>query len=488
MKTSRKVMAFILSALIIFSTFMLYSCNSAAAMLKTVKDNPYESINNSLAKSIGAFCGVDEATIFELMSSQDYNNLLQKYKNVITDIVMEIQGMPVNISQAFDIQEGKYYINASMLIYDAALAIDNEKIIISSESLTDGEAFGMLFENFAENLASSDLGKMLGIDENTASEIEKYFESFKSMTLEENNEDIIKAAEDFEADIIELTEKYFVSAEEAKVNTISGEKEVIAVKYTYGKEFLEKALDMYIEYMEECYSGYEDAFGAYGLTGFSVTGQLEENIKETLDEIDEYTIDMNTYIEPKSGKALLINVDFDLTVEDEKYNINASIDFSDSNKIIVELTLLENGEEPIEYGLEITKEASKTDLTYSLAAYSYDDDKAKENNLTATLYYVFESGEYTFEFNSADEESAVITGSVKSDDNVFNMIIDKINYVADGVKEDIMTKFDITVTLDGEMPQMPTEYKNIFDLSEDDLEKIIEDISSKLTLPEMSMS
>ena len=221
------------------------------------------------------------------------------------------------------------------------------------------------------------------------------------------------------------------------------------------------------------------AFGPrnMGLTDEELSTSLDEAITDMSGETD-IDLTFNVFVNAKEGDCEKITVTGTVTDKDteEIVEVDASITFS-ATAIVVSAEITE-GEEVTTVIADLTKEETKDGVTYQFTA------KVKQSGTSvtfadATFTYTKSSGDFTITVKLPEwiEEDVVVKGKVTSDKNSAAISINSVKY--DNVEVEL--KLDITFNTSAEMPQNPADVKDVVELTEEDLEKVMEDFqSSKL--------
>ncbi len=366
--------------------------------------------------------------------------------------------------------------------YTAALYAGKDAIAVQSPSILGNEnTYALNIKTFVEKLEGSALAEMMGMTDEDIQEILDLLTPY----LDKTNADMMKEWEAFGEELLALVPPTITT------ETVKGEddkeREVFVVTYKIDNDTVVAMLDA----LEK------------KLTGMEIFAEATVDIKETFDEAakaikDEVVIDLTATmtLEPKTGKVSEIAVKGEISVkedEDDEIGIpeldvgmdgialDLSLTFTDER---IALTgFIEAAGQKINASLTVDKEDTEEKTVYT-AAVSFGMTGVTIDLLDATYTYDKKSGDITL--------SGSIFGVVGEDPSTFelkaNLAVSKteVAFKLVSVKLDRETVFEadgknyLTVTFKtlDKIPTMPEKTVDIMDLTEEDWEKLEEDIMS----------
>lgn len=364
-------------------------------------------------------------------------------------------------------EKDKKIVSDTLVNYDgedltARIFMDKNGIIVNSESIIgNGNSYGLFPATLAEKFTSSELAEIMGLTE--AEDIAEVNEVLSSVA-----DAYKKAFEKDQKDATDLSNKLLATLEltvsEQQIPTEGGKGiDCIVASCKFNNDTYEAYLKLTMEEM-----GFSDE-------------ELSTSVDEAITDMTEDTdidLTINVFVNAKDGNCEKITVTGTVADKDtpDVAEIDASVTFS-ATAIVVSAEITE-GEEVTTVTADLTKEETKDGVTYKFTV------KVKQSGTSVTFAemtvdYVKSSGDFTItvELPETIEEDIVIKGKITSDKNTATVSVNSVKY--DNVEVEL--KLDITFNATAEFPETPADVKDVVELTEEDLEKLMEDFqSSKL--------
>lgn len=454
--------------LIIFALLALCTCiffaSCSAVSEREIEENPQKVLSQTIENTTSSFFAPD----------RDVQNVVNKSskKGAITVSFESDKLMGGSLTKIKDVfyfdNENKKYVNeASMTIEDEILSAtvftDKAGIALSSEAFIGNDATYLLnFATLIENLDDSEVAKLLGIEateENIdmLNQIKTSYEKAFEQKSEEN-----------EALINEIYRAFdmMVSTE----NTDDGSFIVVSFDIDNDsiKEAYEIILNEAIVEIEDGEISKEDAL---------------ESLEALLESI-RITAETKLYINKKTNSLAKNTVELKIDekiYDDYSTQFDGTLEFNYSKDEINVSLKCEEAEDISEVDLTIKNESTDKETKYTVIANVTMDDVSVEA-LNASYSYDKETGDILI---SAD----ICTGIDEDENYSFELkgkliITDKkaaLKFTTLKMNK-ITIRFEALVSIEAvdEIPEIPSDAKDISTLTERDLEEILEDFKNTI--------
>jgi len=470
MKLSGKRFLALLMALVM-CIGMFVSCDKdKTSVLDTVKKDPYKAIMDASNKYLEALCGKysDVFAVFDKVSKGVGTYSLDIEGDTSGEAESVLAG-GVGIDAVVDAVNctytGELSMNVGMgLTTGISLWGDKNNIALSAPLFLGEEKYGIKLDTFKDDFADSELFSLIGggmsfddfMDTLSAemgvsfSDINEILDSFSIENLKNSFDKLTK---DTEAVIKGITPEIA----EGKFDEI----DVVSVKYTLTKDDIKKLADIERNIYKELFEKFISlgVISAEDITGF-------------VDEIDDEKIVFTYHLNKSSGivagmelaaddgtmkvnygadvaKKFEMSADISATIDDEKTNFKMSIaEVTDEGKGGFIMTVNVDGKAPT----------------------AEDSDDAEELKSSATVSVIRNDadGKYEAKVVGDGEELAKITGKLTYSADEFVLEVDPVT----SEDEDSDLGFTLSVKAGGKVEAIP-EYKNILDITIDDLSNIM---------------
>ena len=364
-------------------------------------------------------------------------------------------------------QKDKKVVSDTLVNYDgedlsARLIVDQNGIIVNSSSILGSDtSYGLFPATLAEKFTSSELAEIMGLTEaEDIAEVNKVLSTVADAYK--------KAFETDKKDSNELSNKLLATLEmtvsEQKI-PCDGGKDMDCIVASY--KFTNATYEAYLKLMME----------EMNITSETLSTSIDEAISDMKEEMD-IDLTISVFVNAKKGNCEKMTVTGTFAEEsmEKPAEIDASITFSATAiTVSVDVTV---DEEVATVTADLTKEETKEGVTYQFTV------KVKQSGTSVifadlAVNYVKSSGDFTItaELPEMIEEDVVVKGKITSNKNSATIAINSVKY--DNVEVEL--KLDITFNATAEIPKTPADVKDVVDLTEKDLEKLMEDFqSSKL--------
>ncbi len=489
------VVAFIMSAVMLVLAFS--SCRKKEL-------TPSEKIENALQNTFENTLDGDLAKL--LLSSSENGSVTVDFK------------FPDELGAPFDSYSVKTYMGKKHAVstlsfvmggetLDATLYAKENNIALSSSAILGESVYGLDLENAKANYLKSifvdpespyNLISLLGENGETFDTIDKLSAVF---------EDVVKIIDSYTELASDLLDKYSVCTENTAdgITTITmelnneGVKNIIRELFNKAKadKELRSTASTVVDLVEEL----EGMFGGAVLpdTDFGVSGlsaEAEENVlmkeydeffkdetalNELFEELDEITFSVKTQTAIKDKKVSSIAISLDATHKELQETVTASVtlDLSSENKAVLTLKIAGPNEEEQEIKV-IFETTEDTDSSYKgSVSVAYGAATIR------VLDVVVDKANGTFELSSEVLASTVNTmgnskfavkGTYKLNSSEFSASITEIAVGEESVK----FEFKYTVLANDKAPEYPSDVKDLFSLTEADIEALAQDVMEKI--------
>ncbi len=401
--------------------------------------------------------------------------------------------MDVQAKLYTDLESKKLAASASVAMdgkefADASIWVSEKDIIAASAALLE-EAYGINLKDAAENIKTSAVVELLGIDEEL---LESYFEQDEETTIDE------KLAKDIAADAEKLAEKVIKKfAKSVKKNAetdkrketldFNGDKtKVQAVEITVDGKMLAQIVYDVAEYLKE--SGeVEKIIEKYA--DYLIANYADENNEIAKEDIiDMYQLAVEDVLEAKEdieeefedakiSVVAFLNSDclvgFEIVMEDDSYEVEFSVmagpTLTDMKELRIEIK--ENGDkQTLVYAVDVNDGKE-----YSAALKVRDNGKVVT---TGSVDWDKKEGDYKLKLETTDRwgdaETYAVSGTLQEVKGTTELLVKKVTL------EGIEYEPKITVVFDksDKLPSKP-EYTELLTMDEEDILDLVEDIQSE---------
>lgn len=351
---------------------------------------------------------------------------------------------------------------------------NNDALVLSSPSILGSDtAYALNFKTISEKFKDSALVKMMEMSDEDMAKVTAVINGLTA-PLSKTEAEQTEAVEKFTKELCDLA-KQTVTTETETVE----DKEVkyLVVTYTIDNTVVKAIIDKLVTEKVLSVMTVEDEMT-----------QLQDAIKK-LDDMAEINLSYKLYLDGKSEKIVkatmggTIAVKGDDDADKKEFGVDATILYSD-----VEISMnvkVKTPDETATVKLAILKEQAGDVTTYTLTANAGASGVTMDL-LTATYSYDKKTGDITIEGKLGDMFSAMLDDvdelkltirlncQVKKDEAVIKLLSVKVSSLDISFTDG--NEVSLTVKAGVEVPAMPTDAKDIMDLTEDEWTKLGEDI------------
>ena len=351
---------------------------------------------------------------------------------------------------------------------------NNDALVLSSPSILGSDtAYALNFKTISEKFKDSALAKMMEISD----------EDMANVTAVING--LTASLSKVDAEQTEETEKFIKELSTLAKQTVSTETETVedkevkylVVTYTINNEVVKAIVDKFVTEM-----GLSEILDEKEMTEF------QDAIKK-LDDMAEIDLSYKIYMDGKSEKIVKITMGGKIAVkgddaaDKQEFEVDATVLYSD-----VEISMnvkVKTPDETATLKLAILKEQTEAVTTYTLTA-NVGASGVTMDLLTATYSYDKKTGDITIEGKLGDMFAAMLdyvddlkltvrmNCQVKKDEAILKLVSVKVGPI--DISFEDANEVSITVKAGVEVPAIPTDAKDIMDLTEDDWTKLGESI------------
>ena len=458
----RKLLSFTLAFCLLLSAFVcMTSCDKVSE--KKMEKDPISVLSNAMESSTSQFFA-DTANVGPTVAKAMKNGSLSI--SLEAELLEEFNVGKITETLYMN-QKDKKYVSDTLVNFNgedltARIFLDDKGLVINSQAVLGSDlSYAISPATLAEKFAGSSLAKSIGVtDKETVDQVNEVLSSvadaYKKM-FESNKKDA-KELENKLLDILNIT----VSEQALPVEGATSADCVVA-SCNFTNETYEAYLRLIMDEIK--------------LDNEELSASLDEAMDSMMDEMD-IDLKINVFVSKKTGLCEMITIkgSFSEDSMEAPVEIDASVTFS-KTAIKVSAQVTADGE-VVTVAADLTKEESKDGVTYQLVA------KAKQSGTSIiladlTAAYTKGSGDFTITADIPEliEEDVVVKGKIVSDKNSATVSINSIKY--DNVEVEL--KLDMTFNATAKIPETPANVKDVVDLTDKDIEKLMEDFqSSKL--------
>ncbi len=459
---------FLSAALVLCMLFgaciMFSSCGKVAE--KDLEKNPSEALDEALSNTYSDFFE-DELGIYEVLKKTDEKNSVELYFE--SDDLMGKDLTRVSATLYSDLKNTKYVFDASAAYkgdtLNARINLDKEGVVVSGKSLFGADsAYALKYDSLINKLESSDLGKLLQIDAQTADDIADIFTKVKE-TLDKSKKESLDDYEDMMNKIFGELLKQAVSEE--KIENADGKNvSCVVVSYTVNNETIQAVISHVIDtYYGDAKSSIEDAIGM----------SFADFYKEMNASV-EIDLTAKLYINKKANTVAKITLDgkvLDKTEASGSAKVSAVVMLSEE-KISLKGEVKAD-DETASIDLVLEKKVDGKNITYTLKADA-GTGSTSINVLNAELALT-KDGALTLNADVYNDGDSRTTFNVNGK---FEVEKKSVKFEINEVKtKDATVKFTLglVITADADIPEAPADAKDILTLTEKELTDMLDDIA-----------
>jgi len=457
----------LLFCLMIGCCFSFASC--AGVNATTVDKDTYTSLSEAQEKTFKEFFA-DEIGANAIIKKALKNG------SMTVDFECDEQNLGQNVDATstlyFNDVDKKYVSDTTITIdqstLNTRLFVDKNGIIINSPALVGSDnTYAINFGNLVTNFSQSALKDLLVDPEDPSSEakildaltqIKEEYEALFDKDFKQNLTDDVNA-------YLALMNK---SVTEEKLPNADG-KDVncVVINYSLSNDILKAIFD-------KVYADFEGSV--------DTKQQLRTSIDELLQKVNEvmtFEATFKTYIAKNNGQLVQQTVDITITAlrPAPEENVVSTITFGMSygaDKILL-TGKIKSINMDYTFDVNLTKTKGVDTTTYQLAVNFGDGKGASVNYLNETYTYTKSTGAFVMVFDMYDEEERdllTFAGKITKAQDSVRIEINSITIE----EESINFVFAITFNTTAQMPQAPTDAKDVSTLTAEELQQAIQDL------------
>lgn len=458
----KKLLSILLVISMLITTCVLFtSCNKVT--IKNVENKPYETLNNAYKDAMAEFL-TDDANIKRAIGGTLKNGaatISLESKSLLGDAGIN----KISDTIYFDAQNKKYVNDITVNLKDQDIAgrffVDKNGILISSEDvLNNKNTYGIYPETLAQKFKTSTIASTIFAGQNH-DEIQDMLNKFKEAYKEV-----------FEAEETNI---------EAEFNKLAG-----LLKQTFTEEKIEKTNYIVATYtisnatVTDLLNAYKDDINKIAEAS-GEEGDISDLIKDMNESLD-FDFAIKVYINAKTALIEKNTISGVLTNKEDDENvtgtINGEITFA-PQAINVKLEAKNTStDESAKFEAVINKTVDGSTVKFDVNIKVSEDDISKEMN-PYTYTFNKDSGDFTIKLDLSDivdDEKAIIvvSGNIKSDNSGAEIVITSVKYDDTTINLNLSIKFEPNK----QIPQAPSDVKDVVDMTEDDIMNIMNGITT----------
>ncbi len=457
----KKIISILLVACMAISGCMIFSSCSRASV-NDFEKNPNEAMADAMSNTFSKFfednLGISDA----LDKISDKFSVDVAFK--LDDEKILEKPISLNATLYSDMKERNNVIDASVKFddekYSARLYTEPSKFAFESESILGNKDVLMIdTKSFVDKFEDSAIVKMAGLEQEEIDAVVSALEAFNKYADMDGKE----MSEDTSAKLDEIYYSLRQTVEKDKVENVDGKEEkCIVMTYTIDEDTIADVM----EYLQDEFFGDVD-----------IPQEVKDELQDALDELNELNIDIKAklYVSQKTNTLIKATLDGDLEgteIEGEltvsESAIEVSVEVVDEGKFVVEIEKEKNGDE-IKYAVSAKLKTESFDA--SIVKADITMNKSGEFEISASI----------FDFIDGDMNDRIkvkLSGNASADKNSATFEFDKLSITAGDIKETYKFDFSLKITADAEVPEIPSDAKDVVDLSQEEWEKLVEDIQN----------
>lgn len=466
----KKILSVLLVACLLITSCLMFTSCASKVSVKDVEKNTYETLNTAVDQFTTNFFGDDagiDATVEKAMKNGSISFTFDSEDVLSGSGLKSVKGTiftdEANKKSVMDLS-----VQTDSDTIDARLFVNKDGILISSNDFLNGAAYGIYPQKLVDNFNGSSLAQMMGISAEDAKEMVALFEEFAK-----SYKDAYEKAEQLAKDNTDkITEILKQKVESEKIEIEDKKIDCVKIVYTIDNKTIEDLFDFVLDEAKAMLEGVE---------GFNAT-DVDAQFKEAIDQLNknaDIDIEAVLYLDKKTGSLAKAVLDGSIEAEGQKLQIDGEMVFGEKN-ITIEGDLKLDGEKLGGFEAEIEKTTKGDDITYDMD-FSVSSGNVTVDVFTATYEYNKSSGDFKLsvalakELTDSDEKMKLdLTGNITKNENYASIAFDKLSFAGDTIDIGFKIEYDVAATI----PAEPSNVKDVLDLTQADVEKIMEDFTN----------
>ena len=481
----------IIIALALACASLFVACGPSAEEKTLIKGSPTKALTQYVEKTFEPEIEDQLRTVFT-----------EAFTNGSVGVVFRNEDLfDLDVSANTNVADKKFVITTDVDAGDGnidfALFVDGSEIVVTSNQVLDGAAYGINLKTLTEDFKNSPLfEEMKNQAENgdtIEAELTKLMNDLPKML--EQGEELAGKVEALNKKHLDLLinelDALATVTEKQKVTTNGVKVDAVVVKYEFNKDALISLMDIGFKYAEDYVNQigpvvFDEAEVQTLKNGLSEM-QSDESYKEDIP--DDFQCVVKVALHHKTGSVMSVTVDFDFSensvpVEDDfiydEYEAEEEVWAGDVNGVSGTL-VLDFGENPKESD-KYTFALTNRDIDETVSAVLYRTDKKDIYSRRISFFntdqeevYAIEfahkklQNEYNFTLFYEGAEMFDLGGYLSYSDKEFKFVVDSLTVMGEDYFGD--TQFEVEAKAGAEVPPTP-EYTNIFSLTLEELEDI----------------
>ncbi len=457
------------------------SCDEVS--VKDVEKDPVAAINDATSNSLDGFFS-DDADMGKIIAAA----LKDGSVSIDFEGSKDVFGMDIDLNETiyFDQKDNKYVSDTTLKMAEQDIAarifLDKNGFAFNSSALLGSNKTLLVdFATLAANFNNSALKEMLLGEEADADSLEEISKMLNLLKDEYAKLFSAQNQEDAEKFVNELYALLNQTVTEGKLT--KGDKEVgcIIVSYTINNDTIKALLNKLAEEMNSEFSKLSDTFGEsfdVALGGVDVEEYINQ-ITASLDQMVTIDLAEQIYLNKKTNALEKMAINGSITPKGDfgsnEANTVALDVLFDKNEISLVGNIVFNGDK-LSFDAKLAKETKDDTIQYVLSVNVGDGKGATVNALNATYEYNKDNGNLKLSadvYTDDDERITVeLNGSIKVTKNDAKIQFTSLKYM------DTTWSFNFAVTFNksAEMPELPSDTKDIVNMSQEEWEALASEI------------
>lgn len=465
----KKLLSLLLVVTLITGCLFFASCSSSKVKVKDFESDPQAALNEALQNSGNQFFSDDAKTEAVIEKALQCGSLSVAFES---DSLLA-GGMISKIAETLymDSENGKVVSDTSVTVNGedlfARIFLDKNGLAINSEALFGQKTtFLANLSTLADKIDTSALGQMIGADAETMASVKETIESVKA-SYEEAFAYDEEAAKEISNEIHKLL-KMAVANEKGVTITEGETANCVVVTYTIDNTTVKAVADKLLAELPEDTEGLDELKAQY------------DELIEMMNEMADIKLTAKTYVNAKSNTVAKASLTGTVTLsesgagEADVITVAADLIYGET-EISLSVNMTDEDGEGVAADAKVTKEEADGKVTYKVTANT-KTGSVEANLINLSYTYNKANGEFKLAgdvFASPESRmSAELTGKITVSDTEATYEINSLK-----VQDQTFTfKLTLSYKTLSEIPAVPSDAKDIMDLTEGELSGLMVDI------------
>lgn len=444
-----KKIKFLATVLTLFITVccILAGCSQNKLGIKHAEKDPLKYLNTAIEKTGNELFPEKETDTTKLFDA------LAKKGSVTVDVDIPSNDASVEVDFSYDME--KYAVYASMDIsangqkMELQIWADGDNLCLKAPELLGDTAYGISFETLEEDLASSEIWDLMGINyEDIKDSVHSVIDYLESM-LQDSDDGLSQQLKQY-------AEKIKLVFNDITYSAAASGEDAVEITCTMTKEQMDKLADLL---MDASADAILDSFSDIpGMTDNSMTEVMEQLRASLKDVCGEVTVKVT--ISNESGLITAVSMLYTMEQDGDTYVLNLVADMEDLKNITITVSNKTNDEDGDSLVLKIKNNDSADGISRKITL------KVNGEN-TASLSYTYSGNSFKLKLVSGDD-TIIFSGKCKLTDTklkLYDMSLEQNN-------EETEIPLKITLNAEANLKKMP-EFTNILTMNKGELQKLL---------------